>query len=115
MGTSRQDVNKAVRDTRARLAAWFVEMAESLNADLIRMDAVRGFAVLRSRQLRLRIYVIYAPGRGLRAIFGMEPLCPGRDGERHCREVAEAARRLGLVDEPADEEAVRQLIKVMEG
>jgi len=114
LGTTRQAVNKAVREARARLSSWFVEMAEALNADLIRMDCSRGFAVMRSRQLGLRIYVVYAPGRGLRAVFGMEPLCPGRDGVRHCREVAEAARALGLVEERSDEEAVRRLIKVME-
>ncbi len=116
LGTSRQAVNKAVRDARARLAAWFVEMTESLNADLIRMDAVRGLAVMRSRQLALRIYAIYVPGRGLRVIFGMEPLCPGRDGRRHCREVVEAARALGLIEGLGEgiEDAVRGLIRVME-
>ena len=114
LGTTRQAVNKMVREARARLSSWFVEVAELLNSDLIRLDSARGFAVLRSRQLGLRIYVIYAPGKGLRAIFGMEPLCPGRDGERHCRGVARAAVEVGLVEGLKGEEAVRQMIKLME-
>ncbi len=115
LGTTRQAVNKMVKEARARLAHWFVEKAEFLNSDLIRLDSVRGFAVLRSRQLGLRVYVIYVPKKGLRAIFGMEPLCPGKDSERHCREIARAAVELGLVDESSsDEEVIRQLIGLME-
>ncbi len=113
LGTTRQAVNKMVKEARARLSSWFVETAEFLNSDLIRLDSTRGFAVLRSRQLGLRVYVIYVPGKGLRAIFGMEPLCPGKDGERHCREIAKAAAEIKLI-EAEGEEAVRQLIKLME-
>ncbi|MDK2384885.1 MAG: hypothetical protein QI199_08815 [Candidatus Korarchaeota archaeon] len=115
LGMTRQAVNKMVKEARARLAHWFVESAEFLNSDLIRLDSVRGFTVLRSRQLGLRIYVIYVPKKGLRAVFGIEPLCPGKDSERHCREIARAAMELGLVDEfNSDEEVIRRLIRLME-
>ncbi len=114
LGMTRQAVNKAVKEARAKLSAWFLKMAEIMNCDLIRMDLARGFSVMRSRQLGIRVYFLYVPGKGLRAVYGTEPLCPGRDGRRHCEEIAKAAREMGLVKERDPEEAIRELIKVME-
>ncbi len=96
LGVTRQTVNRVLREARAKLTEMFLGLAEVLNADIVRLNVSKGFAVLRSRQTRTKIYVIYVPGRGLRAVFEGGIDCSG-DNVGLCTELVEAASQWGLI------------------
>jgi len=64
LGVSRQAVNKSLREARARLTRIFLELAEVLNSDIVRINVEKGCMVLRNRQRGVKIYVLYVSGKG---------------------------------------------------
>ena len=116
LGVSKQAVSKAVREGRGRLTQLFLSLAETLNADIVRVSLDRGYAVLKLRQLGARAYAFYVPGKGIRVLFGGEVDCRG-ENSRLCSEVVEAARRWGLLKRVEGDlgKAVRDLLKAVEG
>ncbi len=117
LGVSKQAISKFVREGRARLTEVFVEVAEILQADLIRINPTRGYAVLKPRQLGVRAYVIYVPGGGPRVLFGTNPTCSG-EARAACREIVRAAEAWGLLeacgDLSSDEKIIKCLLKMLE-
>ncbi len=69
LGISKQAVSKFVREGRARLTEILIEVAEVLQADVIRVNPMKGYAVLKCRGSGVKAYVIYVPGKGPRVIF----------------------------------------------
>jgi len=115
LGISKQAVSKSLREGRGRLSQLFLHVAELLNADIVRASLEKGCAVLKSRQLKRKIYVIYVPGKGLRTLFEGEIDC-SKENQRICSEIVEAGRQWGLLKETrgALEKLVRDLIDLVE-
>jgi len=113
LGVSRQAVNKALKEARGRLAEMFLSLAEILDADIVKVDVKRGYAVLRLRQLGEKAYVVYVPQKGPRILFERGVELEG--GRASYQEVVEAALKWGLIREAKDlGKALRELIAMME-
>ncbi len=117
LGVSKQAISKFVREGRARLTEIFVEVAEVLQADLIRINPTRGYAVMKIRQLGLKAYAIYVPGVGPRVLFEDSPRCSG-EARKTCREIIRAAKAWGLLERcegmGSEEEVVECLLRLLE-
>ncbi len=117
LGISKQAVSKALREGRGRLAQIFLSLAETLNADVIKVDISRGYAVVRLRQLGMKAYLIYVPGKGVRTLFQQNVACD-EENEALCRDVIEAAIAWGLIREDSIGndyvEAIDKVIKELE-
>ena len=115
LGISKQAVSKALRESRARLTQIFLAVAEVLNSDIIRINVEKGFIVLRNRQTRAKLYVLYAPGKGPR-VFLAENL--GAD-KSYCEKLIDAAVKWGLIEQDDIrgelDEVMKNLISRMEG
>lgn len=98
LGVSRQAVSKALREGRAKLTEMFITIAELLNADLVRVELRKGAAVMRNRQTGSRIYILYVPGIGPRALIGEEIECGGANS-RLCAELVAAAKAWKIIEE----------------
>ncbi len=98
LGVSRQAVSKALREGRAKLTEMFITIAELLNADLVRVELRKGAAVMRNRQTGARIYILYVPGLGARALIGEEIECRGGNS-RLCTELVKAAKAWKIIEE----------------
>jgi len=96
LGISKQAVSKALREGRGRLAQIFLSLAQTLNADTVKVDIGKGCAVVKLRQLGMKAYLIYVPGKGVRTLFQQNITCNG-ENEALCREVIEAAIAWGLI------------------
>ncbi|RLE74130.1 MAG: hypothetical protein DRJ56_08050 [Thermoprotei archaeon] len=115
LGVSRQAVSRALREARARLTQMFLELAEVLNADVVRVSSSGGFAVLRSRQTGRRMYVLYVPGSGPAVLFEGELDCSGAN-RAFCEKLLRAAARWGLISEAHEDprRALAELVRRME-
>ncbi len=94
---SKQAVSKALREARGKLAEIFLGIAEVLNADIVRVDISRGFAIIRVRQLNTKAYILYVPGKGARVIFKRRVECSG-ENESLCRDIMNAAATWRILD-----------------
>ena len=114
LGVTRQSTGRTLREARARLTEMFLELAETLGADVIRINVNKGFMVARSRQLGAKLYAFYVPGRGVRVMFEGSLDCRGRDREL-CRDLVYAAERWGLIEPGGDlQEDARRALEAME-
>ncbi|GEM_PF-600191 len=117
LGVSKQAVSKFVREGRARLTEIFLEVAEVLHADLVRINLSKGCAIIKPRQLGVKAYVFYVPGGGPRVLFEGDIKCSG-DTRTLCKEVVEAIRAWGLIEACSDvdneEGIIRCVIKLLE-
>ncbi len=117
LGISKQAVSKALREGRGRLAQIFLSLAETLNADVIKVDISRGYAVVKLRQLGMKAYLIYVPGKGVRTLFQQNVACD-EENEALCSDVIEAAIAWGLIREDSIGndyvEAIDKVIKELE-
>ena len=114
LNITRQAVNKAVKEARAKITSMFLELAESLSLDIIRVNAEKGYMVARSRQLGLRVYAFYVPRRGVCVIFGMKPYCQGL--ENVCKAIVNTSKSLGLIHKDTRdlEIMINEIIKKVE-
>ncbi len=117
LGVSKQAVNKFVREGRARLTEIFIEVAEVLHADIVRINLSKGYAIIKPRQLGVKAYVFYVPGGGPRVVFGDNVGCSG-ETRMLCHEVIEALRAWGLLnacsDLRNDEDVLKCVIELLE-
>ncbi len=114
LGISKQAVSKALKEGRGRLAQIFLSLAETLNADVIKVDIGKGYAVVRLRQLGMKAYLIYVPGKGVRTLFQQNVTCD-EENEALCREVIEAAITWGLIrGDSLGNDYVKAIDKVIE-
>ncbi len=95
---SKQAVSKALREAKGKLAEIFLETAEMLNADIIRIDISRGFAIVRIRQLNMKAYILYVPGRGIRILFRHKIEC-NSESKNLCEDIVNAAITWRILDE----------------
>ena len=102
LGISKQAVSKFLREGRARLTEIFVEVAEMLHADIVRISLNKGYAVIRPRQLKIKAYIVYVPSIGPRILFGGNIVCEG-EVRKLCREVVEAFESWGLLGKCSEE------------
>ncbi|MCO6041748.1 hypothetical protein [Thermococcus alcaliphilus] len=74
LGISRQAVNKALKEAKAKLFEAFFSLAETFSWEIVRVNAEKGFMVARGRcgGKTIRIYAFYLPEKGIRAFFGNE-------------------------------------------
>jgi len=117
LNITRQAVSKAAREARAKITSMFLELAESLNLDVIRVNAEKGFMIARSRQLGLRVYAFYIPGKGIRILFGIKPYCQGESMSQVCKLIVTMGRELNMIREEVKgnvEELVDEIIKRIE-
>ena len=113
LGITRQAVSKTLREARSRFAEAVLTLADTLNSDVVRVDLGRFYAVLRSRQTGLKIYLIYIPGAGMRTVF--EGSLDGVD-KGLCEEFVRAAVERGLVGGGGDPRGLlARVLKAMEG
>lgn len=98
LGISKQAVSKALREGRGRLAQLFLTLAEALNADIIKADTGRGYAIVRVRQLGMKAYLIYVPNEGMRVLFRDRIACGG-DQLDFCKKIVSAAVTWGIIEE----------------
>lgn len=103
LGISRQAVNKALRDARAKLFEAFFGIAEVFGFEVVRVNAGKGFMVATGRcgEGNFRIYSFYLPGRGVRAFFGGD--FPDY--------ILEHAVEMGIIEKPDG----RELVEALEG
>ncbi|WP_456423710.1 sigma factor-like helix-turn-helix DNA-binding protein [Thermococcus sp.] len=101
LGISRQAVNKALRDARAKLFEIFLDLAETFGMRVVRINAEKGFMVADcpSDERYLRVYAFYLPGKGVRAFVG----------GAFSREVLRHAREVGLIEKEDSKELVEAL------
>ncbi len=109
LNITRQAVSKALKEAKARLTEIFITLADILNADLVRVELSKGYAVLRIRQNNTRAYIIYVPGRGPRIIF-KDGLDCSSDNMKLCSEIVDACRKWGLIKD-VSEEGLEEVIK----
>jgi len=117
LNITRQAVSKAVREARAKITSMFLELAESLNIDIIKVNAGKGFMVARSRQLGLRVYAFYIPNKGIRVLFGIKPYCQGENMNQICKLIITMGRKLNIIHEETKEnteELIDKIIKKIE-
>ncbi|AHF81182.1 helix-turn-helix domain-containing protein [Thermococcus paralvinellae] len=71
LGISRQAVNKAVRDAKAKLFEMFFSLAEVFGFEVVRVNVEKGFMVANAKigQEVKRVYFFYIPKMGVRAFF----------------------------------------------
>lgn len=108
LGITKQAISKALREGRLRLTEIFVTLAEVLNADIVRVNVRKGFAILRSRQLGRKLYVIYVPKKGPRVIIEGDIDCS--TNPIVCKEVISAATMWGLIERPKNTEQPNDVI-----
>jgi len=74
LGISRQAVNKALKEAKAKLFEAFFALAETFSWEIVRVNAEKGFMVARGRcgDRATRVYAFYIPQRGIRGFFGEE-------------------------------------------
>jgi len=74
LGISRQAVNKALKEAKAKLFEAFFALAETFSWEIVRVNAEKGFMVARGRcgNKTMRVYAFYIPQRGIRGFFGEE-------------------------------------------
>ncbi len=116
LDVSRQAINKALREAAGRLSQIFLELAEILNADIIRVNVRKGYAILRGRQLNTKIYAFYIPRKGVRVLFKNEVNC-GDEGLRSlCTDIVKAAKEWGIIEEEGDDAdtTLRNILKIIE-
>ncbi|QDA30886.1 hypothetical protein FH039_03680 [Thermococcus indicus] len=101
LGISRQAVNKALRDARMKLFEAFLGLAEVFSWEIARVNAEKGFMVARGRcpDKTVRVYVLYFPGKGVRAFFG----------ENLPDYVLEHAVEVGIIRKPDRKELIKAL------
>lgn len=116
LGVSKQAVNKALREGIGRLSQIFLTLAEILNADIIRVNLNKGYAIFRGRQLNNRIYAFYIPKKGVRILFGDNINCRNRDMKTLCLEIIEASKEWGIIKEEMQDvnKTLREVIKSIE-
>ncbi|WP_457754130.1 hypothetical protein [Thermococcus sp.] len=71
LGISRQAVNKALRDAKAKLFEMFLGLAEVFGFEVIRVNVEKGFMVANAKignEVK-RAYFFYVPKMGVRAFF----------------------------------------------
>ena len=101
LGVSRQAVNKALRDARAKLFEAFFTLAETFGMRVVRINAEKGFMVADcpAGERYLRVYALYLPGKGVRAFIG----------GTFSGDVLKHAREIGLIEKEDPEELVEAL------
>jgi len=74
LGISRQAVNKALKEAKAKLFEAFFALAETFSWEIVRVNAEKGFMVARGRcgGRATRVYAFYIPQKGIRGFFGEE-------------------------------------------
>ena len=74
LGISRQAVNKALKEAKAKLFEAFFALAETFSWEIVRVNAEKGFMVERGRcgDRATRVYAFYIPQKGIRGFFGEE-------------------------------------------
>ncbi|WP_297555798.1 hypothetical protein [Thermococcus sp.] len=103
LGISRQAVNKALKEARAKLFEAFFGLAEVFSWEVARVNVEKGFMVARGKcgNENVRIYAFYIPGRGVRAFF---------EGE-FPEYILKHAVEMGIIEKPDKKE----LVKALEG
>lgn len=110
LGVSRQAINKLVREGRARLTETFIELAEVLQADIVRINLARGYAIIKLRQIGVKAYVFYIPGKGPRIVFDGEISC-SNETRALCHDLIKAFESWGLLRScSGDEESVIECV-----
>jgi len=71
LNISKQAVNKAIREAKAKLFEMFLGLAEVFGFEVIRVNVEKGFTVanVRIRGDMIRVYLFYLPGIGVKAFF----------------------------------------------
>ncbi len=110
LGISKQAVSKALKEGRGRLAQLFLSLAETLNADIIKADISKGYAIVRIRQLNAKAYLIYVPGDGLRVLFRSNINCSG-DQLAFCKRIVDAAVKWRIINEDKAKDNIEDVIK----
>jgi len=74
LGISRQAVNKALKEAKAKLFEAFFALTETFSWEIVRVNAEKGFMVARGRcgGRATRVYAFYIPQKGIRGFFGEE-------------------------------------------
>ncbi|USG99957.1 hypothetical protein K1720_00245 [Thermococcus argininiproducens] len=68
---SRQAVNKALKDAKAKLFEAFFALAETFSWEIIRVNAEKGFMVAKGKckEKDVRVYAFYIPKKGIKGFF----------------------------------------------
>ncbi|MCD6428198.1 MAG: hypothetical protein J7L12_01105 [Desulfurococcales archaeon] len=111
LGVSRQAISKSIKDGVGRLSQIFLEVAEVLNADIIRVNLCKGYAVLKSRQLNVKVYVFYIPEKGIRVLFGSNIDCRNEELRSLCADIVDAAKKWGIIKENEEKQNINELIQ----
>ena len=111
LGISKQAVSKALREARGRLVQIFLTIADILNADIVRVNVEKGYAILRLRQTGQKAYIIYIPGKGPKTLFE-KPLNLDEANTRFYEEIVEASIKWGII-QAEDLELPRVLEKLL--
>ncbi len=71
LGISKQAVNKALKDARAKLFEMFFSLAEVFGFEVVRINVEKGFMVANAKIGKevKRVYFFYIPKMGVRAFF----------------------------------------------
>jgi len=71
LNISKQAVNKAIREAKAKLFEMFLGLAEVFGLEVIRVNVEKGFTVanVRIRGDVRRVYLFYLPRVGVKAFF----------------------------------------------
>ncbi len=115
LNVSRQAINKALREATGRLSQIFLELAEILNADIIRVNVRKGYAIFRGRQLNTKIYAFYIPGKGVRVLFKNRVNCRDEELRSLCIDIIKAAKEWGIIEKEDDiNTTLRNILRIIE-
>ncbi len=118
LGVSRQAISKSIRDGVGRLSQIFLEVAEILNADIIRVNLRKGYAIFKDRQLNIKIYVFYIPEKGVRILFRDNIECNSEGLRSLCIDIVKAAKKWGIIKKDKGKsdinEVLQEIIKIIE-
>ncbi len=116
LNVSRQAINRALRGATGRLSQIFLELAEILNADIIRVNVRKGYAIFRGRQLNTKIYAFYIPRKGIRVLFKNGVNCRDEELRSLCIDIIRAAKEWGMIEEEEDDAdtTLRNILRIIE-
>ncbi|MGQ4892829.1 MAG: hypothetical protein ACP6IP_10140 [Candidatus Njordarchaeia archaeon] len=87
LGLSRQAISLYLREAVAKLNRYFIELSEVMDLDIKKLDAFKGFLIGINRQTGEKVYLIYIPSVGVRALYYSEKR-PLRCSEySNCKEI----------------------------
>ena len=69
LGISRQAVSIYFRQAKTRMTEILLDLAESIDAEILKLDVAKGVLIGRIRQINEKVYLIYVPQIGPCAIY----------------------------------------------